>query len=233
MAKRRTSIASVATRRLAILESDWFMGYNHSVRPFFEGISGTVYGFPDRYHYERFVGRQSIEEAMRHLVQKREVRYLYLASHGEKTYIKCPNKDRLSREVFDAILQSAVSGSRLDGLYFASCLFGTRKTAELLWSVGEVVPRSQRLKWIAGYTRAVDWMESMALDWLFWSTLLTKEMKTPRDNPVTRVQDVVNYLVRVMPELCERLQFHVYVRQTGTGEIVDLVTERLGARATL
>jgi hypothetical protein len=227
---RRTTSASQATRRLAILESDWFMGYNHSVRPFFEGISGTVYNSPDVYHYERFVGRQSIEEAMRHLVKKRQVRYLYLASHGEKTYIKCPNKDRVSRVAFDQILQQAIAGSRLDGLYFASCLFGTRKTAELLWSVGETVPRSQRLKWVAGYTREVDWMESMALDWLFWSTLLTKELRTPRDNPVMRVQQVVSYLVRMAPDLCRSLQFHVYVRKTGTGEIADLVADGLSAR---
>lgn len=218
----------MSPRRLAILESDWFAGYNHSVRPFFEGLSRNLFSTADGFHYERFVGRASLDDAMRHLVRKRDVRYLYIASHGQRGYIQCPNRNRINREEFDRVLGEAVEGTRLDGLYFASCLFGTRKTAELLWSVGET--RSQRLKWLAGYTEAIDWMESMALDWLFWNKLLDPAHPETDEGPVARVEGVVDYLVERAPDLCRLLQFHVYVRRSGSGDIVDLVGERLAPR---
>jgi hypothetical protein len=217
-----------STRRLAVLEADWFAGYNHTVRPFFEGMSRNLYETTDGFWYERFVGRASLEDSMRYLVGKRDVRYLYLATHGERTYIKCPNKDRIKRPDFDQIFGRAIEGTRLDGVYFASCLFGTRKTAELLWSVGET--RWQRLKWVAGYTLAVDWMESMALDWLFWNKLLEREHENDSEAPIARVQAVVDYLVELAPNLCRTLQFHVYVRKTGSGEIADLVWDKLNAK---
>src|SRR5262249_35179516 len=136
-------------------------------------------------------------------------------------------KDRIKRVDFDQIFGRAIEGTRLDGVYFASCLFGTRKTAELLWSVGET--RWQRLKWVAGYTLAVDWMESMALDWMFWNKLLEREHENDSEAPIARVQAVVDYLVELAPNLCRTLQFHVYVRRSGTGEIADLVWDKLRA----
>jgi len=213
-----------STRRLAILEADWFAGYNHTVKPFFEGLSRSVYEQPDAFHYERFVGQQSFTEALTYLARKADVRYLYLASHGRPDYVVCPNGDKIRRKSFDDLMEKGFKGRRLDGLYLASCLFGTKKTAELLWA-GDA-PRTSRLKWVAGYTEEIDWIESMSLDMMFWSALLTGD-DDGADKPIARLQYVVDYLLGHMPELMRSLQFHVYVRKSGSGEIVDLVEEGL------
>lgn len=213
-------------RRLAILESDWFAGYNHTVRPFFEGLSRTLFETADGFHYERFVGRSSFDEAFRHLVRKPDVRFLYVASHGERSHIQCPNGKRVTRAACAETLTSALEDTRLDGLYFASCLFGTRRTGELLRQ--SATPRDRRPKWIAGYGSAIDWMESMALDWLFWNKLLDEAGFAPEaTSPVARVRAVVDYLADKTPDLCRSLEFRVFVRTAGAGDVVDLVADRL------
>jgi hypothetical protein len=221
--QRQRPAATARKRRLAVLESDWFEGYNHSVRGFYEGLSRAIYETADGFHYERFVGRASLEDAMRHLVAKRDVRYVYLASHGETSYIRCPNRERIKRDEFARMLGELAATTRLDGLYFASCLFGSKRTGELLLGEGS---RTRRLKWIAGYTTSVDWIESMALDWLFWNYVLAAEGDTA--SPHALISDTVDYVVQMAPELCRQLRFHVYVRR-GPG-VVDLVAERLAAR---
>jgi hypothetical protein len=72
------------------------------------------------------------------------------------------------------------------------------------------------LRWVAGYSEYVDWVDSTLLDALFLKRVLSKAGKSPVD----RVEDAARYIAREAPGLCKRLGFQVYKRKSGPGDHV-------------
>src|ERR1035438_1250497 len=58
----------------------------------------------------------------------------------------------------------------ITGLYFGSCLIGTAKNAGFWLSKKPTTG----LIWVAGYERSVDWVDSSAVDMIFWSKYLSE-----------------------------------------------------------
>ena len=209
-------------RRLAILKAEWTSEYKHSIKPFFEGLSFYMEKErrTDGFHYERFVGEQSFEESLKFLIRKTDVRYLYIATHGNSQALSCPDRGSISRGRLHECLEDANSGTQLDGLLLGSCLIGNEKTANKL--LKSDVPAPQRLKWVAGYSKSADWLASTLLDVLFLSYVIEfrEEKVFP---PAQSVKLACERLINNAEQLTSKLGFHVYVRTQRSGEVRDLL----------
>ena len=81
------------------------------------------------------------------------------------------------------------------------------------------------IKWLAGYRERVDWIESSALDLLFFNALVSSGKNTS----VQKIEDVAQRLMEAAPGLIKRLGFGIYVRKRGTGGAKDICSlESLG-----
>lgn len=89
---------------------------------------------------------------------------LYIAAHGEE--------GRISglRNAINAttILNMFVECKSIDYVYFGSCFFGTDR------NLASLLDANQNLKWVAGYTAPVDWINSTLFDLLFIRRVLIR-----------------------------------------------------------
>lgn len=198
--------------RLAVLEAQWWRRSPDTVKPTFDFLS-QFHHDSHAFWYERFVGKESFKEALVWLSSRGEVRYVYIAAHGQGDYLECPNGDHVSRADIKKCLVKALGASSLDGLYLGSCLFMSARNAQYLLSA------SSKMAWIAGYETSIDYIKSAALDLIFWHLMLRHGDLTQR----ARIAQVAAELRHTMGGLVDELGFSVYVRQQGTGELVDLM----------
>jgi hypothetical protein len=107
--------------------------------------------------------------------------YLCLAMHGNTKGLQLINGDQVTRTELKNMLVRIKStrGAKLAGIHMASCIFGTKEIAEMLFST------PTELRWMAGYTETVDWIESSALDLLFFNYLADLD-----DTPLTEIQKI-------------------------------------------
>ena len=205
---------SVNDFRLAVLEAQWWRKSPDTVKPTFDFLS-QFHHDSHAFWYERFVGRDSFKEALVWLSSRGEVRYVYIATHGEGEHLECPNGERVSRVDIKRCLERGLGGSSLDGLYFGSCLFLTSRNAQYLLS------SSGKMSWLAGYEGNIDFIKSAALDLMFWHLMLRHGDLTVR----ARIAQVAAELKHNLGGLIDELGFSIYVRQQGTGELVDLMED--------
>jgi hypothetical protein len=203
---------SINQFRLAVLEAQWWRKSPDTVKPTFDFLS-QFHHDSHAFWYERFVGRDSFKEALVWLSSRGEVRYVYIATHGEGEHLECPNGERVSRMDIKRCLERGLGGSSLDGLYFGSCLFLTSRNAHYLLS------SSGKMSWLAGYEGNIDFIKSAALDLMFWHLMLRHSNLTVR----ARIAQVAGELKHNLGGLIDELGFSIYVRQQGTGELVDLM----------
>lgn len=81
---------------------------------------------------------------------------------------------------------------------------------------------------MADYSKSVDWIDSTALDLLFFRQFFFpggQGRKKPGTD-LERLRNAVKLITKDMSEFVRRLRFHVYVRKKGPG-IKDLVAEVL------
>lgn len=197
---------------IAVIESTWWKKKNTSVRGLFEVVADIVVQNPHGYHYEMANSVEGLKKAIETLAVSRDIRYLYLAMHGNETGIVPHNGEVLSTIVLRNILARAKSErTSLRGLYLGCCDFGTLEMASKLFGK-DVSPT-----WIAGYSKSVDWLESSALDMLFLSTLIKPPNRKIRETELQRIERVVGMMRFSAPGLIESLGFGVFVRDTVHG----------------
>ncbi|MFZ4580316.1 MAG: hypothetical protein ACOYOB_18185, partial [Myxococcota bacterium] len=113
---------------------------------------------------------------------------------------------RALREMFKVWLPGTI-----DGLYLGTCLFGDEFNADYLLN-----PPKQRdkppLRWVAGYETSVDWIDSSALDLLFWNTMLAQPESS---TSIERIRATAAVLARQAPGLVVDLGFQIYIRHRG------------------
>lgn len=211
-------------RRLVVMESEWWPGYSHTVRPALEFLSHDIADRDDNFRYERFVGRESFFETLAFAVRQRDARFFYIACHGSEDALECPNGSQVSAVELGAALKRVNRGTQIDGVFLSSCLVGRVETAQSLLNSNVAGP--QRLKWVAGYSTSVDWFDAMLLDLLFLRTLIRSGDEIP---PRRRVEHAIDNLVGFMPGIVRSTGFAVFVRQQKTGDVIDIVPERLAA----
>lgn len=146
---------------IAVIESTWWKKKNTSVRHLFEIIADIVVKNPHGYHYEMANNVEGLKKAIETLSSTKDIRYLYLAMHGNGDGIVVHNRETLSAIVLRNILSKAnQQRSSLKGLYLGCCEFATSER------VSKLFERDISPTWIAGYSTSVDWIESSALDML-------------------------------------------------------------------
>lgn len=93
-----------------------------------------------------------------------------------------------------------------------SCLFTTDRIAGFLFE------KDVGLTWIAGYFEEVDWLESSALDLLFFNELL----KYGGDTDLSTIKQTAQAILAAAPGLVRNLGFGVFIRGRN-GAVINLV----------
>ncbi len=200
---------------LAIAEARWWDSGNDSVRPLFETLAGIVEGNPHSVRYDMFVDETSLTKIIDDLTEG-EFHSLYIGSHGSENSIGGLGDASISRTKLRNMLRNSNPTGPLKGLYFGSCLIGTAQNASF-WLLDTP---STGLEWVAGYTESVDWIDSSAIDMIFWSKYL-HERKTNRSRKKgkkTELQMVkaASYEMKLlMPTIFNEMGFNIYHLDTG------------------
>lgn len=201
---------------LAVAECRWFDDGNDSVRPLFEVLSGIVENNPHDFRYDMFSEERSLAAVLTDICQDKSLHALYIASHGSENSICGLGDAEISRTKLRNIIVSSNKKARLSGLYFGSCLVASRPNADFLLSK---TPKSN-LSWVAGYGKTVDWIDSSAVDMIFWSKYLheRKRNRSRRKGKKSELQmahHAANEMKTLMPTVFGQLGFNVYFRDSG------------------
>lgn len=196
---------------LAVIEGRWSKKKNQSVRPVFDSLVDMLFGTPHAYFHHQFSSPAALGHVITH-VASTDARVLYIGAHGDDAAIYGSIGDdegRVSRTQLRNILWKCWDEGvgDFDGLFLGSCSFVTPQNAEYILC-GDKAPK--KLKWLAGYAKDVDWVDSTLLDALFLRRVLALN-----GAPIERVKACVEQLGGDAGGLCKHLGFNVYVRKVG------------------
>lgn len=200
---------------LAVVESKWWADKNTSVSGIFDLISDIFLANPHHYHYEMISGKRAAKEAIPRIAADPTCSILYVAAHGEPDGVCWHNGEKLSRIEFRHIFKTIreTRGAQLSGIHFACCTFMNKDTADYLFHEN-ICPW-----WVAGYSNYVDWLDSTALDMLFFRSLMMQRKGTD----LSRIKAVAADLLEKCPGLIRELGFGIYIRKPGTGGAKNLL----------
>ena len=207
---------------LSVIESRWWNDGNDSVRPLFEVLCGIVESNPHSFRYDMFAEERSLSHVISEICSSREFHSIYIGAHGDDKSICGMGNSTISRTVFRNIIKAQNSKKSLSGVYFGSCLISTEANAHF-W----LDPlQKTNLKWIAGYNKSVDWIDSSAVDMIFWSKYLEdrKKNRSRRKNKKTELE-MAKYasseMKKIMPTVFNELGFNVYYLDSG-GKLANI-----------
>lgn len=165
-------------------------------------LAGLRVNNPFGYHYEMFNTQESIKEVIKGLIEDRDIRHIYIAAHGDESNIYGPRDKRISRTLLANVLES-VDPRKIYGVFFGCCGFGS--------SLDKLREKGVRISWLAGYSQEVDWLQSSAMDLLFWQAYYESDMPEHR-NMEDRFVNMTYLLIRLwfrVPYLFKELGFTV------------------------
>ena len=201
---------------LAVIEARWFEDGNDSVRPFFEVISGIVESNPHAFRYDMFTEEQSLASIIEELGNSKWCHSLYIAAHGSDDSIFGLGNHEISRTKLRNMIRSSNTAGNITGLYFGSCSVASTENCEFFF-------QGTNLRWIAGYDRPVDWVDSSAIDMVFWSKYLNerkinRSRRRGKRNEVQMAWTAADEMKALMPTASESIGFNLY-RALIDGEI--------------
>ena len=164
---------------LAVIESRWWGEGNDSVRGFFDTLVALRELEPNAYYYEMFNNRASLGEVVPRLA--RRVKAIYIAAHGDQNGIsgaESLRRNDISRRAFRDIIRAGVTQPRggLDGVYVGSC--GFMNAANAIFLFENYNERRVRIKWLTGYSKEIEFIDSTAIDIFFWNEYLALKQGT-------------------------------------------------------
>ncbi len=205
---------------LAVIESRWWRHGNSSVRGLFDFLSDIHGKNPSAYHYEMFNNRSALEE----IVQRTARRYrnIYIAAHGSTRHIfgaEGRPETAVSRTQFRTILRQTASlrRSSLRGLFVGSCKFVNEDNAQFL--LGNERGQTVKVRWIAGYSKKVDFIDSSIVDLFFWNAYYNSAEQTE----IRKIRDVAGQINSFMPGAHGELDFNIFLRRGRGDEIEQLL----------
>lgn len=214
--KEKGNLTPMRRSNLAVVESRWWEGYNSSIRGVFDLISDIHYDHYHGYVYEMVSTTDALREAITRLVRHEKIDVLYIASHGSRSRLKLMggSKKTVSGEQLEQILHNLANHKTgITGLYLGICEFGTQKLAKQL--LGKI----PRLQWMAGYSAEIDFVESSALDMLFFNDWLNRRGSSRQKNG-----RVAQYMSKSVGDLCRnrKIRFSIYAKGDND-DVVDLL----------
>ena len=99
-------------------------------------------------------------------------------------------------------LGNMLSNKSLSGLYLSSCFTANQDTVCFLLERSEV-------RWIAGYSETVDWLEGASVDLYFWARYYASNNAGGADGRIHRV--ACKMKKRLLP-LCKNYGFNIFIR---------------------
>ena len=195
-------------KSLAVLEGKWSPKTNISVKSLFDLLSDLNFSSPHEYLYEMFCDDRSLENIIGRMGRARKVKFIYVGAHGTNGSLHAPG-GQVTRARLRNIL-GTLGPSSIQGLFLGSCLFAQPSNASFLLSPPKGA--SAPLKWLAGYTTEVDWIDSSVLDLLFWNKFLNAG-----GSPIRKIESVSADLKRLVPGLIKDLGFCIYKKKKGAG----------------
>jgi hypothetical protein len=196
---------------IGVVESTWWKKKNTSVRGLLEVIADVTVKNPHGYHYEMANNIDGLKTSIETLASSKDIRYLYIAMHGNEDGIVPHDGQTLSATVLrNTLVRAKQRRKSLRGLYLGCCDFGTVEMASKLFEK-DISPT-----WIAGYNAEADWLQSSALDMLFLSMLITPLVNEARETERQRIRRVVGMIKAAAPGLVESLGFSVFVRDANS-----------------
>jgi hypothetical protein len=152
-----------------------------------------------------FGGEQEFKATFDRMVEKNGIHYLYVATHGEDKKLSGTMGSSISiTKVANCISEADYSRGKLVGLYFGSCLFGNTK------NLIKLLERGNKVRWIAGYDRSVDFIKSSIFDILFFNTLLSFR-KDEKNTEIEAIKKTADQIKRDAPGLIRDLGFLLYL----------------------
>ena len=202
---------------ICVIESRWWREKNTSVKVIFDVLADMHTGSPHGYDYEVANNRAGFEETLKRQLKNDDSSYIAIATHGSRQGLELFNDEVVSRAVIRNILKNDClpEGRNTIGVHLGCCTFLDRSAAEFL-NRGDIGPW-----WLAGYSKSVDWIESTALDLMFFNKLLLVDNNVTA-NPVATIKKVAFKIAKESNGLAKRLGFQIYLLEPGS-EIQELI----------
>jgi hypothetical protein len=197
---------------IKVYEAQWDKWHWESVRPFFDELKIELEregsGHDPLFSYYVFGTAEGLSAALNYgpdIGVDGRLKIGYFAVHGRKDRIQAL-KD-ISRVKLKNIL---INTYNFDGLYFGTCDFLNRKTAELF--LNDMSP----LKWIAGFSCWTPFLEGTICDILFFRLLFSGRFRRPgvrntRWDAIANPEDAARQLYEIYP-LAAELKFSLFYR---------------------
>jgi hypothetical protein len=159
-----------------VLESYWSadLRERESVQPFVKGLCDLNAW---EFHYRTFDSTNDLKlwiENFNTIRRAGKDKIVYLATHGNRAGKLHTLEQNIPLQSLARILKPAKS---IVGLHLGSCSLGQPENLENL-------ARKTSVEWVAAYDQEVPWLESTALDLLFWSWIYAG---APRPKRVRRL----------------------------------------------
>jgi hypothetical protein len=194
--------------QLAVVEGKWQKRANVSVRSLFDILADINFGTPHAYIYEMFCDAHALSNIISRMGSDDQVRYLYIGAHGSITSVSGSGGDVSRTKLKNSLVSLLTNNHIIEGLFLGTCFFGNEENASFL-----LTPRNNPnppIKWVAGYSTSIDWIDSSVLDLLFWNKFFAAD-----GTPVERISSVAEQLLDLAPGLVRDLGFCIYARRRG------------------
>jgi hypothetical protein len=144
-----------------VLESYWSedLTQHDSVQPFIKGLCDL---YQWEFHYRTFDSANDLSfwiDSFQKIRRSKQQKIVYIASHGDAKGQLTTLEENIPITKLSKALNAAPS---VMGLHLGACSLGKSDLLEKLL-------KSTPLEWVAAYDQEVPWLESTALDLLFWS----------------------------------------------------------------
>jgi hypothetical protein len=200
---------------LVVLEGRWQKAKNLSVKSLFDVLIDMNFDNPHEYYYEKFANYSSLKAILSDMGRYSGGKYLYIGGHGDENVL-WGSIDFISRTQFRNALKGELGGG-YQGIFLGSCLFGSSRNANYLF---DILPNN--IKWIAGYSKSIDWVDSSVLDLLFWNTFFSYDSAKCTNREI--IELTCEEIFETSVGLIEKLGFHVFARRQGrTPGVINLL----------
>jgi hypothetical protein len=191
--------------KICVIESRWWDKKNTSVRGVFDLISDIHTGNHHGYKYEMANSKAAFYEIIPRICKDNDTNYISIAMHGCKQYLEFANGDRINRKEFRDLFARENNKSRNTcGVHFGSCSFFDSLFAKFIFE------KDTSAWWLAGYSKSIDWIESSALDQIFFSKLM-KNNGSMRKKQINAIKDVAIEMKEQVNGLVKELGFQIWI----------------------